>query len=371
MYTVTKTIWSSCLFSLIFVGVFTHLVSVYAWDEVAEPNLQKRMMNEDQWHGLDSSTTYSAAGGSKDPVQDVPRKPVHGEDSKTKYRIDPTQWTDPEPRSGQKRLSRSPSLDGKQIVHSPSKRKSPEITEAPSAHTPSAPNGESHAEGGRKPGVIYLKPEHKTMVLSQELKDANAKFKKTYKSLNSKWRDKKLTLRQKIMKKATPEQTPRFSSIPGYHERLDKYPEAKVTLSPDFQKANRKFEKTYDKSNKGRKIKKSNAQARDRLNSIHENIIYGQGRGEGVLKKDVANGEQARLLRSSSGYSSGRSLPYTPRRGHEDEYSLLRSTSGVAGRHSHLASPSTRPHGKSAMEIDHSPDHDIKSGAKSRRTTFH
>lgn len=379
MPTVTKTVWSFSLISLIFVGIFAHLVAVYAWDEVPTPNLQKRMMKEDQWHGLDTSTKYSAAGGSKEPAQNAPQRPVHGEDSKTKYRMDPAQYKDPEPRSGSKRLSRSPSMEDKQLVHSPSMRKISEIHETSSGHTSSFQNGENHSSAeGRKSGVIYLKPEHKTVTLSQELKDANSKFKTTYNKYNkfhSKWTNDKLSLRQKILRKPTPEQLPRFSSIRGYHERLDQYPEAKVTLNNDFRQASRKFDKTYDKHNKGKKVQKSNAQARDRLNSIHKDIIYGDGRGEGVLRSKT-NGEQARLLRSSSGYSSGRqnSLPYTPRNRREEESSLLRSTSGVAsGRHhSPLGSPSNRPHGKSvAMEIDHSPDHDGKSGVKSRRTTRH
>lgn len=368
------------IFALISVELFPCFVSaVYEDLSTSKLNLQKRMMNEDEWHGQDTSTTYSSTGGSK-PKQDVPPKPHHGEDTKTWYRVDTEMHNPPSPKT-------------KQISYLPSTSKSGEIEESSPTHS-----GGSHgSKEGRRPEVRYLKPKHHTIVLSQELKNADSKFKKTHKKYNSKWLDKEASLREKITRKPTPSTIPRFSSIPGYKKRRDRYPEAKVTLNHEFVHTNNRFQQTFDENNKGRSNRESRAQARKRLDNIHRNVPVdrigellksssessSESSPERVPRKSTSpihstrsnslqhNTSPIHNTRSNSLQHNAKSnsLPYTPRRGAEEESALLRSTSGISSGRFLSPSPSSKeqPHGKShAMDIDNSPEH--KSGGKSRRT---
>lgn len=364
MNTVLKIFWFLFLFSFLSVTSFTNIISAHDLT-ISSVSFQKRMMEKDRMHGLDTSTSYSATGGSKSGQNMYPR-PTHGEDTKTSYRLDANAaglHHDKGSQSGKVKM-----------FHVPSSSKSSPIEESSSSHS-----GGSDSEKVRKPDTIYLKPKYDTYALSQDLKTGDSKFKNTYKKFNSKWTDKSLTLRQKLTRKESKPSLPRYSSIPGYEKRVDKYPVPKITLNPEFHQANRQFEKTFAENNKGRQNRKSRAQARERLNTIHKKIEPGWG-GEGVLINEHARSSdvshtprsvaQSHSSRSSSSLSVGRqkSLPYTPK--HEDEAALVRSTSGISSGHSHSPGSSPKANGKSivAMNIDHSSNRESKYGSKSRRT---
>lgn len=315
-----------CLISVHFSTYVLPTNDAYALQNLVSPafTIQKRMMREDQLHGQDTSTSYSASGGSKSK-KGLPVRFSHGEGTNTKYSLE----LDPHVDKGVHSSDQS-------LLRLRSSGKDHQIEEVSSSHHKGSPIRTNH-----KPEVTYLKPKHPTVTLSQELKSANAKFKQTHDKMNSKWLDTKTTLRQKILRKPPPSSLPRFSSIAGYHQREDRYPEPRVTLSPTFHQAIRKFDKKFDQNNKGKAKKVSMAQARDRLDRMHQQSLL----------------DHAINLKDAHSHTFGSAtLPYSSKP--EEESHLLRSKSGVAPvafarLPSPLASPRReRPHGKGlAIEI--------------------